>query len=570
MSDSQQLFDIVVLGHNSPQSVEQLVKDILNLLGDNSPYLEFKLSDALLFNNGMVSIRENISFQEAQTMRRQLATLGVECEIRPTLQLIPKEQETAEADTGIYTCPACGHQQPKRKSHQLDTRLDACEVCGIVGERYQRKQKLEQAIETERQRHENDRSKRIREVLERAKQEEESLLQAEARKRLGLAEKPDNIALKVAAAIAVFCISMGGIYYYNQPTPEEIAQQEEAARLEKAKKEEELAKTMSAAMEKASDIASKLENLPSPAGAAGAMGAEEKNAAEQATTGNNTDKTQTQAQAQEQQAKITEALKTDTIKPATPEEITEAKVKTEASTSAVAAIEEHKLTPPRFQIMLDEHTENRRRIQQLLKLDEIDLIDMVLEKAQEPYPRTLLLLDIVEWHLQKQQPDKAKETIERIRQELAATQDVTQQALILGCISKTHLLQNEWEPAGQSLQQALEKARTLPQLPAQVELLARLASEQSLFGNQIASRQILEEAEKRAETLPEGVEPRASAWVRLASGYAMLTDFPAANKLLDKVKDPEKRQKLAEFIDKLQHRVEQVRAEYQQAASTPH
>lgn len=53
-----------------------------------------------------------------------------------------------------------------------------------------------------------------------------------------------------------------------------------------------------------------------------------------------------------------------------------------------------------------------------------------------------------------------------------------------------------------------------------------------------------------------------------ASGYAMLTDFAEANKLLSSVEDPNKRQKLAEFIDKLQHRVEQVRAEYLQTAQT--
>ena len=43
----------------------------------------------------------------------------------------------------------------------------------------------------------------------------------------------------------------------------------------------------------------------------------------------------------------------------------------------------------------------------------------------------------------------------------------------------------------------------------------------------------------------------------------MLGDFTMANNLLEQVEDPNKKQKLAGFIDKVKYRVEQVRAEYQ-------
>lgn len=583
MSDSEQLFDIVVLGHDSPKPVEELVQDILKLLGDNSTYLEFKLSDALLFNNGMVSIRDGVSFTEAQEIRQKLSSLAVDCDIRPTLQLMPMAVEEAEATASIYTCPACGHKQAKLKNTQ-DGRLETCEICGIVGERYHKKQKLEQVMEAERQRHDSDRAKRIREVLERAKQEEEALLQEEARRRLGLAEKPDNIGIKIAAVVAALGISFGTIYYLNQKTPEELAQlaqQEAEAQQAKEKQQQEaMSKTMETAMKKAGDMAGMLEKMPA-AGAAGPTGdetntqpaseqsAENKTEEHQAKAVNQQPDSEqtTENKAKERQTKITDALRADTRKPATPDEITEAKVKQEASSSAVLAMEEQQLTPPRFQVLPVEHAENRRRIQQLLRLDETDLVDMIIDKAEEPYERTLLLLDMADWQLQNKQPDNAKATIARIQKELNKTQDATQQALILGCISKTHLLQDEWDNAGKSLQQAMEKAMTLKQLPEQISLLTRLANEQSLFGNQIAARQILDETGKLLEKLPEGVEPRATALVQLASGYAVITDFAEANSLMDKVKDPIKRQKLAEFIDKLQHRVEQVRAEYQQASA---
>ncbi len=187
---------------------------------------------------------------------------------------------------------------------------------------------------------------------------------------------------------------------------------------------------------------------------------------------------------------------------------------------------------------------------------------------QEAYPRTLLLLDIAEWQLQQQKTANARQTIARIQQELTQTSDITQQALILGAISKAHLLLDEWEQGGKSLQQAIVKASELTPLAEQMNLLTRIANEQALFGNQIAARQVLESAAILSAKLPEGVEPRSSSFVQLASGYAMLTDFAEANKCLAKIEDAGKRQKLVEFIDKLQHRVEQVRAEYLQTAQT--
>ena len=206
MSESQ-LVDLVVVGHTSEKSVETLVRDILTLLNDHSAHLEFKLSDALLFNNGMVSIRDNIGIDEAQAISQKLSTLGVQCLLRPTLQIVPKDLEIDDtSEAAIYTCPACGHKQAKLKTSATG-RMDACEACGIVGERYQQKQRFQQVVQSESQRNDNERAKRIREVLERAKLDEEAMLQQEARKHLGLAEKPDNIGIKIAGVVAAFSIA---------------------------------------------------------------------------------------------------------------------------------------------------------------------------------------------------------------------------------------------------------------------------------------------------------------------------------------------------------------------------
>lgn len=605
MSESEQLFDLVVTGHNSSKPVEALVRDILTLLDDHSAQLEFKLSDALLFSNGMVSIRDSISLAEAHSIRQQLATLDVDCDIRPTLQIVPKELEETSSETSIYTCPACGHKQAKRKGGSDGGRLEACEVCGIVGERYHKKQRLQEVMQAESQSHENDRAKRIREVLERAKQQEEIMLREEARRRLGLAEKPNKLAKVYAAvaAVAVLGISFGVVYQFNTPTEEEQQAQQGAEGPEGEKgpgitiQAGNVSPEAVAAVMKAGEKLSGGSNTDAldPEGGASAEG----NAGKDSKADGNKDTTtadnqandpgkasdaaanqqpanpaattppptpeQAQQQREARQAKMTEALRNDFQQQQ--EQATERQIQSVASSEAITTIEEAQLVKPRFGMLPEVHAENRRRIHQLLKLDEKDLTETIIESVEEPYPRTLLMLDIAEWEIQHQKPERAQRAIERIHQELAKTQDITQQALIMGAVSKTHLLLDEWEQAGQSLQQASEKALTLPQAAEQIELLTRLANEQTLFGNQIAARQMLEEVGQLAQTLPEGVEPRSSSFVQLASGYAMITDFAEANKWLPKVEDAAKRQKLAEFIDKMQHRVEQVRAEYLQTAT---
>lgn len=62
------------------------------------------------------------------------------------------------------------------------------------------------------------------------------------------------------------------------------------------------------------------------------------------------------------------------------------------------------------------------------------------------------------------------------------------------------------------------------------------------------------------------VKTRSDSFIQLSSSYAMLTDFNKADEMMKAVENPGRRQKLVEFIDKLKYRVEQVRAEYRQAA----
>ena len=209
---TEQLFDLVVVDYPSSKNIDALVQSIMQMLGEQSPRLEFKLSEALLFNNGMTSIREGLTESEAEDLRKNLAMLGIDCDLRPTLQLVAKDSEE-EQDVALYTCPACGHIQPKVKENNKNL-LDSCEICGIVGERYQLKKHKKQVLEDENQRADHERAQRIREVLEKAKLEEEALLREEARRQLGLIKEETLLPKLIGGILSVFLI-VGGLYYYN-------------------------------------------------------------------------------------------------------------------------------------------------------------------------------------------------------------------------------------------------------------------------------------------------------------------------------------------------------------------
>ena len=568
---AEKLYDLVVIGHTSDKPLDALIKAILALLGDNSPKLEFKLSDALLFNNGMASIKESITLEQAQAIKDKLKTLQVQCEIRPTLQLVDKEPDVVEVSKEVYTCPACGHQQPKMRNITGSSQLEACEQCGIVGERFEYNKKRQEVLQREKAKLENERARQLRDTLERAKLDEEENLRQDAKRKLGIAQTNDKtIAIKIAAAIAVLAVGLGGIYYAFQPSEEEIAAQAAEAEKAKAEAKAKLAKTMSQVITQAQEFANG-NGASDQTLVAGHPVEEMKDESTLAET----------QKPEEREAKLVTALKKDNEttpaeeKPKSAEELAkQAQLKQEHETlrdEAVTQNEQQKVISARFQVPLEQQTENKRRIQQLLKLDEIDLADSIVQKTDDAYARTLLILEIIDWQLQHQQKESALKNIARIEKELADSQDPAQQALINGSLTRVHLLMNEWQTAGKTLADAVGLAKSLPQLPDQVLLITRLANEQALFGNQVAAKQLLTEASALAKQIPVDpkapAEPISTVYSHIAYSYAMLSAFAEANDFMKKINDATKRQKMAEFIDKLNQRIQQVRAEYQQSAS---
>ncbi|WP_298609664.1 hypothetical protein [uncultured Thiothrix sp.] len=196
MPDSH--YDLVIQHHASVEPVDRLVRDLLILLDkEGDPYIEYKLSEGLLFPESKTAILENISKDEAEYYQKRFREMMVETSLRPTLQLSVEKPDVAAASSNdMHVCPACHHQQPRNRSG-----MNTCQNCNLVAEKYQRNQKREDIIAQESRIYKFQQDKLMREALERARVSEEEQLRREARLRLSLESKkrPLDIAIGVSA-----------------------------------------------------------------------------------------------------------------------------------------------------------------------------------------------------------------------------------------------------------------------------------------------------------------------------------------------------------------------------------
>ena len=513
MSQAEALFDIVVTGHNTNKNISVIVNEVQALLKDNSPQLEFKLSDALLFEGRANAIRENLNLEDAKALAQQLHNLGILGQIRPALQIVAKAPQTATVSSEIYTCPACGHKQPKQtQSHE--GRLESCEKCGIVGERYQRKARLNQAIEEQQQKHNLSRDKQLGEALRLAKIKEDAMLQDEAKRRLGLLDDgKTHLGIKIAAAVAAISIGIGTLYYLNQPTAEELATQQEAGQLPQANGLSKAIKNIIAQIKSAAGASSSDDN------------------------GEGIDVTA-----------LTGDSTTDPLAETGKTVPKQAPLAPEAVNAAINNEEWKDLLPARFLMPAAEYQQQVQRLREHLTANQTDQADTLITQIPEAYPRVLLLLEMTEWHMQKKQRDMASLNLVFIQAELSKAEDIPTQALITGVLSKAHALLEEREDSEHFQQQSVTVAKTLPEAAEQATLFSRLANEQALFASPLAAQNLLTTAQEIAETLPNNSEAQSNAFAQIAASHVLLAAYPNANRLLSKVQDQEKRQKLAKFI----------------------
>lgn len=166
-------YSLAILRHASEKPVEALVQDLLEVMGEaGDPYLEYKLSESLLFEQSSHPILEDLTLIEADRLQQSFLQHKVE-----TTSILVIKVDPEEADIQPYTCPDCKSQQPG----QIDG-TDICKKCGIA-DIYQ-----EQVATA---------------------QEDTSLAPGDKKSR--------KMTVALAGIAAMLAVSTGGYFIYNEP-----------------------------------------------------------------------------------------------------------------------------------------------------------------------------------------------------------------------------------------------------------------------------------------------------------------------------------------------------------------
>ena len=515
----QQLFDLVIIGHDSTHANEVLVSAILDLLNERSSELELKLAKSFLVTGSKVKIREGIGIKEATLLQQRLSNIAVKTEICSVIS-------ANKTNDAVYICPACNHQQPKNE--QIGAQQDVCESCGTVGERYNRKLRLQEVISRERQRYEADRAKTVRTVGEENMVDDEESLLDVARQHLVLQPAPKRPAKKITGLLVIVALGVGaGTFYYwstlqnpipSTPVTQQVSTQQQG---------------------KAGPVGkSHLSNPPSQI----APVLTSKN--EPVRTKTNVSNVVPTAQNTANNAQ-TDAILASYNDP-NPQKMF---APTETMIKAFAELDDAQLLASHVGFANQKFGKDRQRIQQLLKLGERALADTIIASVTDPYPRSLVLLDLAQWEYQQKQFPQAQQTLGEIQRMLDEANTLNQQVLLLGALSKGYLTFNERSKAGEHLRQALEKIMTLPKGSAQVDLLMKLASEQALLGNGIAARQLLKIVEPLVQSAGE---LRSTKLIQVISIYALVGDFTEVKKRLPQLDNATQRDKITALIANLE------------------
>ncbi|WP_298611070.1 hypothetical protein [uncultured Thiothrix sp.] len=525
------LFDLVITGQHSQNPPEFLAREILDLLDVHNAKLEQKLTAAFQTNSCAVSVCPHIQLKAAMLWQKKLTAFSVSSEVRPVVQLEAKVSELE-----LYTCAACGHEQPKAE----DKVMQVCQVCGLASQTERNSQGLDDLFHTEQQRREAEKARAISDALKQAKYQEDRRLREEALR--GVKPAPAKFAQVLLAVVGTFTVAVGlGIAYFFTSPPEETPSSPPQASAMPTKPR---TVTPTNQLSVTSKPAEKSQAVP---------GVETNLAATKPTdlnTGSQPKAEQVASSVANQPTDATADLKEST-ESQTPS-VANFQPPSAKLVEALEAIEEIHQLQPQSGMASRTLEVDRERIQQLLKINETQLVPQVIASVQRPYAQSLLWLEYAQWQVQQGQIQPAQQTIEEMRKVQATTRDIDQQVLIAGALSKAYLLVNEEAKAESSLQQAIAKAGDVPKRSFQTWLLVQLANEQALLGNSTATHKLLKLTEPLlnpavAETTPTTAKP-----AQIISTYALVNEFAEAKNRLKNISDVNKRNALSEWLNQLE------------------
>lgn len=540
------LVDLVITGHDSDHKVADIVQKLMELLGTKTPQMEYKLSEALIFEGNSSSALEGVPQAVAEKYQAVFAKLKVHSEIRPSIQILI-EKEDVELENKTHTCPSCEYEQPLAAEGEMNV----CDRCGIIAEKFQRNERFRAAMEDERLKAMRHHEASVRSSVERSEQAEERALRSQAREALGLEKKKQKVSSTVIAGIAAMVIAAVGVtvYQYQEelsdffyPTEPSIIAAEDMDPNEysfypdgdtfialKKEHEKEMLHSIKNNNQRVIAPNSTLETLTkiankqiAPVDVSG-LGITKSHT--------NLDTSETQPSSSFQTPERTSAFKDDHINSAV-----------SPSPTFVSNATPDQITQIQFQ-------EDKQYVQRLLKDNKYELAHIFIETVNSPYQQAKLYSDILQHKIKKRQTITLQdETLQRLQQQAqpSSKQTPEQTALIAGVMSYSYQLLNDPNQAKTVLDRGVQLVEAFMTHEERVKIFLKMSDEQNQFAQPKVATRLLAIAEKHIQGTPIQVQDRYLA--KVAMGYMSLNDTYNAQRVQQRIRHPETKQRLANLI----------------------
>ncbi len=442
-------FDLAIARCTSDQSIETLVSELLAILDkQGDPYLEYKISEALLFEHSSTTILEGLKREEREYYQRRFLELQVEAELCASSAKAQVDtldhSSTGNQEPAVYTCPACQHQQTIRAEG-----MTICERCEVAGETsvFQHQSPLK-----------SGQTRLVKGALDRVRYAED--VEAGTEKKLSLLDVLVGATVVALMSISVFFIVQ--TLTDGEMTDQETVRASVGVAGNKGTVMQPPPQSPSPVkMEVLKSSATAITRLPLPA----------------------TQNTQPQ-----------QALFTTNTHSSADTDWGEIKLLLQASVSRNTYFQK----ASKAQL-----SQEQIRLQRLLALGKPELAIVFAQGQDDAYLAALLELKIIQAGVGKRNRVQEGDIVHHLKGVLLRLGHTEQGVLVTGNLSQIYRLLGETGKADNALKQAFAMAVSTHFIPSQqLSLLLQLANDHHQFGQHEIAHQILARAEQLAASLP--------------------------------------------------------------------
>lgn len=504
---AESLYNLALTKHTSDKPVETLVQEALELLDKTGdPYMEYKLSEALLFGQSG-AILENLPLSDCERVQQKLLSI----EIETLLQLATQGQSTAQTYTEPK--PAAARPEEQTDAHAGEDKISSKNFIIKIKNHFnkQKSNKLSGAKTA------------LADSLSRAINEDTDESYAEPEKELTGKSKRKRAIIPLS--VAALLVSGGAVFFLmdtmnTPPAPETGVPIAASARADKPDTEKPLTPA-------ATDSA---QSKPQPA--------------------------------TQQQASLASARTLPGAKGKTTQQSPGKAGEASAAIPQMSATELNKLKAilesAQQQSFGDtesgQYAAHIKQLKRLLELDKPDLALVFAETVPDPYAAALLILNIAQSEQQNKRTDFHDDILLTMKHVTARNNTENQQALLTAALSQTYTLTGDSRSAAELLSQALREMSTETSSAAQqIACLSKMVINHQSFAHAAGKEQLTAKLEEIAARVADDEKINLPAiggiYTRLAATSLQNNDLAAAANWIKRIPAPNAREHLLTYLN---------------------